>query len=40
MIEALRGGAQLAVGIEHPHYEHRIDPVPRLSVQALLADFD
>jgi hypothetical protein len=40
MIEALKSGAPLALGIDHPVYEYRIDPVPGSSVQALLADFD
>jgi hypothetical protein len=40
MIEALKSGAPLALGIDHPVYEYRIDPVPGSTVQALLADFD
>jgi hypothetical protein len=40
MILGLKGGAGLALGIDHPEYQHRIDPVPGFSVQALLADFD
>jgi hypothetical protein len=40
MIAALRAGRPLAIGIDHPHYGHAIDPVPRPSVESLLADFD
>jgi hypothetical protein len=39
MIAALRGGTELAVGIEHEHYEHVIRPVPEPSRISLLADF-
>jgi hypothetical protein len=39
MISALRGGAELAVGIDHPHYQHTIQPVPAASRTSLLADF-
>ncbi len=40
MIGALKSGAPLALGVDHPRYAHRIDPVPGLSVKALVADFD
>lgn len=39
MIAALRGGTDLAVGIEHEHYEHVIRPLPEPSRISLLADF-
>ena len=39
MISALRAGAQLAVGIDHEHYSHVIQPVPAASRTSLLADF-
>jgi hypothetical protein len=39
MIAALRGGTELAVGIEHEHYEHVIRPLPEPSRISLLADF-
>jgi hypothetical protein len=39
MIAALRGGTELAVGIEHEHYEHVIRPLPEPSRLSLLADF-
>jgi hypothetical protein len=39
MISALRGGAELGVGIDHPHYPHTIQPVRAASRASLLADF-
>lgn len=38
MIEALCGGANLALGIDHPHY-HPTERVDRDILQALLTDF-
>jgi hypothetical protein len=38
MIAALRGGAELAVGIDHDHYRHAIQPVSEASRTSLLAD--
>jgi Protein of unknown function (DUF3501) len=38
MIAALRGGAQLGVGIDHAHYQHTIQPVRAASRTSLLAD--
>jgi hypothetical protein len=35
---ALRGGAGLALGIDHPQYRYGVDPVPEPLRQALLAD--
>lgn len=40
MIAALRAGAALALGIDHPHYRHAVDPVPAAVRAALLADLD
>jgi hypothetical protein len=39
MIASLRAGTELALGIEHEHYEHVIRPVPEISRASLLADF-
>ena len=39
MIAALRGGANLGVGIDHPHYSHSVSPVSAATRQALTADF-
>jgi hypothetical protein len=39
MIAALRGGAGLAVGIDHDQYRHTIQPVTAASRASLLADF-
>jgi hypothetical protein len=39
MIAALRGGTELAVGIEHEHYEHVIRPLPEPTRISLIADF-
>ena len=38
MIAALRGGAQLGVGIDHERYRHTIEPVRAASRTSLLAD--
>jgi hypothetical protein len=38
MIAQLKAGAALAVGIDHEHYRHAIDPVPGPVRSALLAD--
>jgi hypothetical protein len=38
MRAALHGGAQLAVGVDHPSYRHAIDPVDAAVRRALLAD--
>jgi hypothetical protein len=38
MIAALRGGAPLAIGVDHPAYRASVD-VPAQTRQALAADF-
>ena len=38
MIAALRGGANLAVGIDHDHYRHSLPAVSAATRQALVAD--
>ena len=40
MIAALRAGAALALGVDHQHYRHAVDPVPAWVRAALLADLD
>jgi hypothetical protein len=40
MIAALHGGAALAVGSDHPHYRHVVDPVPPGVRAALEADLN
>lgn len=40
MAKALKGGAGLAVGIEHENYRHRVDSVPQAVRAALAADLD
>ena len=37
---AARDGAPIAVGIDHPAYSHRADPVPEAVRASLAADFD
>lgn len=39
MIAALRGGADLGIGIDHPHYNHSVAAVSPATRQALIADF-
>ncbi|HYL00137.1 MAG TPA: DUF3501 family protein [Steroidobacteraceae bacterium] len=40
MSGALRAGAALALGVDHPHYRHSLEPVPEAVRAALLADLD
>jgi len=40
MVEALKYGVGLAIGVDHPHYTAKIDPVPAEVRVALLADLD
>ncbi len=40
MVAALRSGARLALGIDHPAYTHSIDGVPDAVREALRADLD
>ena len=39
MIESLRAGASLAVGVEHPQYQYDVSSVPAATRTALIADF-
>jgi hypothetical protein len=39
MIATLRGGADLAMGIDHDHYRHSVPAVSAATRQALVADF-
>jgi hypothetical protein len=38
MISALKGGAALALGIDHPQYSVAVDPVAQVTRDALLKD--
>ena len=38
MITALKGGAVLSAGIDHPHYDHTIEQVPANVREALIGD--
>jgi hypothetical protein len=40
MVESLKYGVGLAVGIDHPHYAAKVDPLPAEVRSALLADLD
>ena len=40
MVEALKYGAGLGVGIDHPHYAAKVDPVPPEVRAALVNDLD
>ena len=40
MIAALRGGASLAVGVDHPQYRHSLDPVRDAVRASLIADLN
>jgi hypothetical protein len=40
MVESLKYGVALAVGIDHPHYSAKVDPLPAETRAALLKDLD
>ena len=40
MVQTLKGGAPVAVGIEHQRYCHQVDPVPEAVSAALAAGLD
>ena len=40
MVRAVKQGADVAVGIDHPQYRHSVDPLPRSVRDALAADLD
>ena len=40
MIEALKGGTDLSLGIDHPAYEHSLEPLGTDVRDALVADLD
>lgn len=39
MIAALKGGAALGAGVDHPEYHYQVEPLPPSLRQALLEDF-
>lgn len=39
MVTALRAGAALAIGIDHPNYTHAVEALPAAVRAALIADF-
>jgi hypothetical protein len=40
MVRAVKQGADIAVGIDHPQYRHSVDPIPRNVRDSLAADLD
>jgi hypothetical protein len=40
MVAALKAGAGLAAGVDHPHYAARVDDVPEHVRESLVADLD
>lgn len=38
MIDALKGGAALSAGIDHPNYDHRVDDIPSPVRESLISD--
>ena len=40
MVDALKYGVALAMGVDHPHYNATLDPVPAETRAALLKDLD
>ena len=40
MVDALKYGVALAIGVDHPHYNAALDPVPAAVRAALLKDLE
>jgi hypothetical protein len=40
MVEAVKGGAHISVGVEHENYRHSISPIPPAVRDSLSADLD
>jgi hypothetical protein len=40
MVASLKGGAALSIGIDHPNYQHRLEPAGDTVRAALVADLD
>jgi len=40
MVTAVKGGAPISIGVDHPDYNHKIDPVPEDTKKSLLHDID
>jgi hypothetical protein len=40
VVAAARAGAAMAAGVDHPNYNHRIEPLPEPLRVALVQDFD
>jgi hypothetical protein len=40
MVSAVKDGAAISIGIDHPNYNHSLDPIPAESRDALAADLD
>ena len=40
MIAAAKDGAPMAIGVDHPHYNATLNPVPEATRAVLVADFD
>jgi hypothetical protein len=40
MLKALKGGASLGLGVDHPNYRHSVNPLPGPVRDALLRDLD
>jgi hypothetical protein len=40
MSKAVKGGAPISMGIDHPGYQHVIDSVPEVARKSLAEDLD
>jgi hypothetical protein len=40
MVDALKYGVALSMGVDHPHYNAKLDPLPTAVRTALLKDLD
>lgn len=39
-VRAIKSGGDLAAGVDHPHYTHRVDRLPRALLRSLAQDLD
>jgi hypothetical protein len=40
MLEAMKSGASLSIGVDHENYRHSVSPLPPTVRDALCADLD
>jgi hypothetical protein len=40
MVQAMKSGATLSIGVDHEHYRHAVNPLPDAVRSALARDLD